>query len=479
MPVDRLRYFTGLFLEEPDFTTEQLYHMQMRRRINYGLLTQGILFGLEVVRVATDQVRVDPGMAVDRDDVNFQAREMVLTAARTVSLSAFAVGSQVYITASYQEKPTQPKPPQNIEARTTEDPVIGTQLDTGAGFTGNANTTIILAKVSVGDLSLPNFTERKVSQIRLGGGASSGPGAPTVASLTFSAATSQGSNPVMTISGTNLGNTPNVTVLDATSNPDATITAAINAGASSNTSLVVNLTIGGAAPVGPRLVRVQTAGGTVTTTSAGPTAFVVVAPVATITVINPTSGRQTVAVNVTITGTNLTGATVSLLLNNGTVDASTVVSAVVVAAGGNSLTATFTIGAGAVPGGRIVQVTTGSGTVASAQNFFTVVAAPVIQNISPVLGPAGTQVVVRGTNIRNPAIVVGQPATGTTVRFEDPGNSANNVAATAVTAFADFAVGVQQVQATVPLRGALPATVNLSLTIDGVRVVAPQTYQFF
>src|SRR5882757_8069328 len=100
MPVDRLKYFTGLFLEEPDFTTEQLYHQQMRRRINYGLLTPGILFGLAVVRVATNQVRVDPGMAVDQDDISFQAREMVLTAARTISLSAFAGGSQVYITAS-------------------------------------------------------------------------------------------------------------------------------------------------------------------------------------------------------------------------------------------------------------------------------------------------------------------------------------------------------------------------------------------
>src|SRR5260370_5017635 len=108
MPVDRLRYFTGLFLEEPDFTTEQLYHMQMRRRTNYGLLTQGILFGLEVVRAATDQVRVDPGMAVDRDDANLQAREMDLTAASTVSLITFARDAQVYITASCQAQPPPP-----------------------------------------------------------------------------------------------------------------------------------------------------------------------------------------------------------------------------------------------------------------------------------------------------------------------------------------------------------------------------------
>jgi len=477
MPVDRLRYFTGLFLEELDFKVEQDYHLRMRRRINYGLLTPGILFGLNVVREATDRVHVDPGMAVDSDDASTQAREMVLTASRTVNLNTFANGSQVYITVSYQEQPTQPKPPQNIEARTTEDPVISTTLDTGAGFTGNKNTSIILAKVSVGDLSAPNLSERQLSQIRLGGGTGTAPGAPTVTSLAFNIPTSQGSNPVMTISGTNLGNTPNVTILDLAGNPDGAITAAINAGASSNTTLVVNLAIAAGAAVGPRLVRVQTAGGGVTTNPVGPTAFVVIAPAPTIGTINPASGRQTVAVGVSITGTNLTGAAVSVLLNNGTADANTAVSAVVVAGNGNSLTATFTIGAGAVPGGRIVHIVTASGFVDSAQNFFTVVAAPVIQDFSPTFQTVGGTIIIRGTNIRNPAIAPGNPATGTAVAFEDPANIANRVAAATGTVLND-AGGFQRVQITVPAKGALPTVVNLSLTIDGARVVAAQQFNF-
>ncbi len=139
MAVDRLRYFTGLFLEEPDFTLEQSYHMLMRRRMNYGLLTQGVLFGLTVAREATDRVRVDPGMAVDRDNVGTQAREIILTAARVVPLSTFANGSQVYIVASYSEQPSGPKPPQNIEARVSEDAQIQAVLDSGAGFTGDKN----------------------------------------------------------------------------------------------------------------------------------------------------------------------------------------------------------------------------------------------------------------------------------------------------------------------------------------------------
>ncbi len=270
-----------------------------------------------------------------------------------------------------------------------------------------------------------------------------------------------------------------MTVLDATSNPDATITAAINAGASSNTSLVVNLTIGAAAPVGPRLVRVQTDGGTVTTDSSGSTAFTIIPPTATITSINPTTGRQTVAVPVTINGSNLTGATVSVLLNNGAPDANVTVSAVNVLAGGNSLTATFTIGGAAAPGGRIVRITTTGGPTNSAPNFFTVVAAPVIQTFVPISQSAGQTINVRGTNIRNPALLVGSPATGTTVRFEDPANILNNVAATLVSVFPDDLGGSQHVQVTIPVKPVLfPNTVNLSVTIDGARAVAPAQFIF-
>ena len=170
MAVERLRYFTGLFLEEQDFKLEQSYHLQMRRRLNFALFTPGVLFDLTVVREATDRVRVDPGMAVDSHPGEQQGREIVLTGPRTVNLNGFANDAQVYITIAYGEQPTAPRPPLNIEARLTEDPRIETFLDTGAGFPQDKNLNIILAKVTVGTLSPPDVSERQLAQLRLAGG---------------------------------------------------------------------------------------------------------------------------------------------------------------------------------------------------------------------------------------------------------------------------------------------------------------------
>src|SRR5439155_10022448 len=167
---------------------------------------------------------------------------------------------------------------------------------------------IALARVLVGDLSVPDVVppNRRVAQLRMGGGSAPG-GAPTVASLGFSAPPQQGASIIMNITGTNLGANPQVAVLTLVATPDPQITAVINLGASNNNLLVVNLTIAAGAALGDRLVRVATDTGTVTTTSAGATVFTVVPPGPTVATINPTVGRQTVNVPVTIVGTNLTG----------------------------------------------------------------------------------------------------------------------------------------------------------------------------
>src|SRR5439155_10924599 len=142
MAVERLKYYTGLFLEEPEFTLEQMYHLGMRRRLNYALFNSGVLFGLDVTKEAVDRVRVDPGMAVDRVDASSQGREIVLTAARQVSLTGFGGGSNVFIVLSYNEQPAAPKP--NIESRMSEEPQIQAVLDTGGGLTLDPNLNIAL-----------------------------------------------------------------------------------------------------------------------------------------------------------------------------------------------------------------------------------------------------------------------------------------------------------------------------------------------
>jgi hypothetical protein len=463
---ERLRYFTGLFLEEPEFTLEQRYHLDMRRSLNFALFDSGVLFGMEVFREAPDRVRVDPGMAVDRANASSQGREIVLSSARQVTLSGTS-GQQFLIFVRYREQNTTPKPPLLIESRVLEDADVQFVLDGGPPL--DANLNIVLARVQLGNLNPPDQTVRRNAVLRMGAGSGApGSGAPTITSLTFSQPPRQGTSPVMNINGTNLADNPVVSVLTSGAAPDPQITAVLNAGASTNILLVVNLTIAAGAATGDRLVRVQTnTPPAVTTVPTGATAFNVLALLPAPAAINPADGRQTATRAVTITGTNFTSATaVAVLLNNGTLDANVTVTGITVV-NSTTITATFTIAAGAAAGGRIVRVTGPGGDGLSAQNFFTILPAPNVVGISPSSQSAGNVTTVRGTNIRNPGIAPGNPATGTTVMFVDPLNPANNVAATAVTAVVD-AGGLQRVDVTIPVSPApTPFTTTLVLTFDG------------
>ena len=79
--IDRVRYYDGEFLRAFDFSDEQIYHVEMRRRLNRYLHLYGIVQGLTLVAdteagVGVTQVSVMPGMAIDalgREIYVFQA----------------------------------------------------------------------------------------------------------------------------------------------------------------------------------------------------------------------------------------------------------------------------------------------------------------------------------------------------------------------------------------------------------------------
>ena len=99
--IKRLRYFNSQFLVEKDFNDEQAYHVEMRRRLNRSLHTWGVAEGLDVTASGQKEVRVSPGMAIDRE-----GREIVLPAdppPAPVSLATFAANTDVLITIRYQE----------------------------------------------------------------------------------------------------------------------------------------------------------------------------------------------------------------------------------------------------------------------------------------------------------------------------------------------------------------------------------------
>lgn len=125
-------------------------------------------------------------------------------------------------------------------------------------------------------------------------------------------------------------------------------------------------------------VAVTTQGGTATST----TSFTVLAAPA-VASFAPASGP--VGATVTVTGSNLTGAT-AVTLNGTTITNFAVVDAA---------TLTFVVPAGAASG--VVAVTTPGGTATSTTSF-TVLAAPAIASLAPASGPVGTIVTVTGSS---------------------------------------------------------------------------------
>lgn len=160
--VKRLNYFTSQFLVEKDFTDEQAYHMDMRRRHNRLLHTWGIADGgLEVTKSADKIIGIGSGMAIDKD-----GRELVLLDAQSKDLTPFGSNADVYITAQYKEvsDPSDHYTAGGVDnyTRTTERPLV----EAGTTVPVNDGSVIVLAKVKLdggGNISTVDSTVRKMA----------------------------------------------------------------------------------------------------------------------------------------------------------------------------------------------------------------------------------------------------------------------------------------------------------------------------
>jgi hypothetical protein len=124
MAIKRLHYYNQQFLVEADFTDEQKYHVDMRRRVSRLLHTFGIAEGLEVQRTASRQVTVKAGTAFDRN-----GRELVLEADQILdlgNLATFPPSTTVFVTIAYQEAQTDPSTATGAPGNTriTEAPLV-------------------------------------------------------------------------------------------------------------------------------------------------------------------------------------------------------------------------------------------------------------------------------------------------------------------------------------------------------------------
>jgi hypothetical protein len=183
----RLRYFDQQFLVEADFTDEQKYHVDMRRRLTKALHSVGIAEGLTVRRTGAREITVDPGVAIDA-----QGREIVLNdpEVRDVSnTTTFPNGPQIFITIAYGEVPSDPVTATGVtgDTRITEAPVVAAST-TVPPIDG---TVVRLAVFSKGiDGNIPgNPNDQLDGGVRQLAGAKTAAGAVTDISLAAGAVT--------------------------------------------------------------------------------------------------------------------------------------------------------------------------------------------------------------------------------------------------------------------------------------------------
>ena len=99
-PIERIRYYDGEYLRAFDFTAEQGYHVDMRRRLNMALHLYGIVEGLQLSspsNAAISQVSISPGMAIDA-----YGREIFLLAPYTFDDVADVQANQITRPGIYQ-----------------------------------------------------------------------------------------------------------------------------------------------------------------------------------------------------------------------------------------------------------------------------------------------------------------------------------------------------------------------------------------
>jgi len=307
--------------------------------------------------------------------------------------------------------------------------ITGTNLSstTSVTFGGTAATSFTVGSATQVTATTPAHAAGAVDVVvtTSGGSATSTAGftfvapMPTIASVAPSSGSTLGGTTV-TITGANLsgatvatfGGTP-VTSLTVISAAQVRVTTPAHA-------------------AGAVDVAVTTPGGTATKT----TAFTFVIPTPTIATVAPASGSTLGGTTVTITGTNLTGA--SAVTFGGTAAASfTVDSATQVTA------TTPAHAAGAVN----VAVTTPGGTATRTGGFTYVALVPTISTVAPGAGPAagGSSVVITGTNLTDAtAVSFGGTAaasftvdSATQLRATTPAHAAGAVDVIVTTPFGD------------------------------------------
>lgn len=143
-PIKRLNYFNGQFLRAPDFTEEQTYHLEMRRRHNENLHTWGIADGLELqYTIGSSQIEIAEGMAIDSE-----GREIVLVEKANKDLSGF-VNKTVYVTIAYKDELVDEKDETGVKGFTRIQEIPTINISENPPSADQLSLQLILGRVTV------------------------------------------------------------------------------------------------------------------------------------------------------------------------------------------------------------------------------------------------------------------------------------------------------------------------------------------
>ncbi|MFM6324924.1 MAG: tail fiber domain-containing protein [Microcystis panniformis] len=143
-PIKRLNYFNGQFLRAPDFTEEQTYHLEMRRRHNENLHTWGIADGLKLqYTIGSSQIEIAEGMAIDS-----KGREIVLVEKANKDLSGF-VNKTVYVTIAYEDELVDEKDETGVKGFTRLKEIPTVNVSENPPSAAQLSVQLILGRVTV------------------------------------------------------------------------------------------------------------------------------------------------------------------------------------------------------------------------------------------------------------------------------------------------------------------------------------------
>lgn len=142
--IQRLRYFNGQFLREPDFTAEQDYHLHHQRDHMRLLHNPGIAQGLDIPNPPAGATAVTVHAGIAFDD---QGRRILLPDDRLVDLVALPDNQVAFVTIAYRETETDPTDENgtvgDTNTRWTEDPLVAPVATAPA----NPKETLVLARI--------------------------------------------------------------------------------------------------------------------------------------------------------------------------------------------------------------------------------------------------------------------------------------------------------------------------------------------